>query len=179
MRRAIIAFVLVALIGCAPKEDPPVAAPTASAPQQDLIPEVPQQDLLPTVEESKQVDLSPFVGAWSGRYESAGASNAVSSKESTQITGMLESYQATLDLREDGTYRLLAMVGAKPIEDTWETDGETVVLTSSGPDENRRTSTELGTPNGLELTLTVGADGTLIGPSPIRMGEGTMVYRRK
>lgn len=169
MKKAFIAIVLFTSFGCAP-QDEPVDPPTARAPQQNLE---------PTVEEPEPVDPDLFVGTWSGKYEATGSNSAMSSKEATQMKGMLEAYHATLELREDGTYYLVSMVGAKPIEDEWETDGETIVLASSGADESRFSDSELGTPNSQEYTLTVADDGTLIGPDPIQQGQGAMVFRRQ
>lgn len=168
MKKLFIALVLLSSFGCAPKEEP---VEQAAAP--------PQQSLEPEIEQPKPADKSPFIGTWIGKYESSGGGSAMSSKESSQMSGMLESYRATLELREDGTYRFTVMVGAQEVEDEWETNGDAIVLASSGIDQSSYSTSANGTPNKQEYWLEANADGTLTGQDPIQQGYGAMVFSKQ
>ena len=164
MKRYLLASLLLFSFGCAPKED---ASDEAAAPP-------PQESLEPSVAKPESVDKNDVAGNWSGKYEASEPSDGASSKEAAQMSGMLATYRASLELRADGTYTFFPLAGAAPVDDEWTIDGNTIVLASSGMDE----SSAVAKPNKQEYVLEVNEDGTLTGPDPIKMGYGAMVYQK-
>ena len=110
---------------------------------------------------------------WYGKYETS------STVPHNVLVETFLPYRAILELREDGSYRFVSREGANPIEDSWETNGEMIVLASSAAVSGRLDFTELGTPNGQEYDLKVADDGTLIGPNPLPQYRGVMVFRKQ
>ena len=156
-------FALLLLIGCAPSDEPTEKVTTSAPPQ----------NLEATAAEPETADMSQFVGMWYGRYETSTAA------PSNELVQSFLLYRATLELRANGSYRFVSREGANPIEDIWKTNGEMIVLASSGAVTSRLDFTEMGTPNGQEYDLKVADDGTLIGPNPLPQYSGAMVFRKQ